>query len=439
MSDGARSLPLFFRSRVHASKRPKKSDKPINIVNEESISKIESFEGESVQALSKKCSNSHALPETVPLDKESERSEVRVSQSFLEEGEVAEIFGLNRSVTSPGIHASEGFECTPSEWRNFVARFSLPSNPTNKRTHEGEQTETPPWISKQDYASKLDFQDRSACREKNVLYLYPEEDYNYAFGINGNVCHRMYNWHSYACSVHMKRVSSVEQSIEALDDFSTNSIKHAVLGGHGTGWNLRWGGGPACGRGLLCIGASGGMGASFLKKLSEKMHHHGSIFLDSCSSSTTDEDKKKDGMNLGEWVARTVGKGIRVIGATRSFQEVKVVAFVAWYAQIDGIGSHAPPAEVVHMAAGARCPDWADNPFPNEDGDCQCPEKQSCELADGYSSRHPALLNKAGLKFKCPKSKGETSPKYFLPMCAESWAEASCRCVETENSKRQKV
>lgn len=395
-------LALVLQAQSSRIKAPRQSDKPINIGNEESITNIESFEGESAQAISKKCSNFKPLPEAVqvkqfkPLPETlPERGEVQVRQSFLEEAEVAEIFGVDRSATSTGISASENdYECDSRQWRNFVARFSIPKD----ANAECNATE------------KLDFQDGSACREKNVLYLYPAEDHNGAFCINDNVCHRMNNWYSYACSVHMKRASSVKQAIRELKRFRRNSLKHAVLGGHGSGSTLRWGEGDTCGESHLCINSA--TSESFLEQLSEKMHPHGSIFLDSCLSSTTDEDEKEDGMNMGEWVAKTVGKGIRVIGSMLSFGEVQVVRFAAWYAQIDV--EEQSNVQVVHLAQGARCPDWAESQSPDEDGDCKCPDSTYCELTDGSP---------------CPQSEGETSDIYFLPMCAESWSNVSCRCV----------
>jgi len=180
------------------------------------------------------------------------------------------------------------------------------------------------------------------------------------------------------------------------------------LGGHGDGDSLSWGSENTCGEGVLCVNSR--RSTKFVKKLSRKMHNHGTIFLDSCHAATDDSARQEDGLNLAQWVANTVGKGIRVFGPKSSManSDIHVSRYIAWHARIDvGHG--------VYVAPGARCPSWADKSVPDTEGDCECPsDRPICRTQDGS---------------ECPRSQGLRSSNYFLPMCAEDWAEVSCTCI----------
>jgi hypothetical protein len=199
-------------------------------------------------------------------------------------------------------------------------------------------------------------------------------------------------------------------SMQKLEQFRDESLKHVVLGGHGNGQSLVWGSTNACGKGALCI--DGPSGEEFLRKLSRKMHRHGSIFVDSCHSATFDDKRKLFGMNLAEFVAATVRNGVRVIGSAVSFDKVRVQRFVAWHAKIDA--DSMDDAQRLIAPVDAQCPEWADSVTPNRDGDCQCPSAQRCQTTDGK---------------KCPSSNGHETGVFFVPMCAESWAKVQCCCV----------
>jgi hypothetical protein len=211
----------------------------------------------------------------------------------------------------------------------------------------------------------------------------------------------------------MRRIHSVRHALRELDQIPDDSVKHAVLGGHGSGSTLHWGPGNTCGESHLCVSTYWSNSNNFLSKLSRKMHKHSSIFLDSCLSATTDRSLKTAGMNMAQWVAKEVGKGIRVFGSTRSFSEVKVQRFKAWHGVIDVEDEDA--AQRIITADGGRCPRWARSRTPDHEGDCLCPDGQTCRTSDGE---------------ECPHSKGRTSDTFFLPMCAESWSKVSCSCQD---------
>lgn len=340
-------------------------------------------------SMSMKCGAEAPTPEESALLQKAESEEAVVSHTFLEAHEVAEmILGVNDSVSAVSSAIRGSYDCSWSGWKQFSDRFKLglSSSNCNKLAHK-------------------DFNDVNVCSEKNVLYLYPWEDHNEAFCINYNVCHRMNSWYNHACSVHMRRTHSVKRAMIELDDFPDDSLMHAVVGGHGSGTSLHWGDGNQCGTSHLCVDSHNSK--TFVQKLSRKMHRHGSIFLDSCLSSNPNERK-----NLASWVAQTVGKGIRVIGAEVSFGKVQVQRFIAWYAQIDVTGRS--NVQSVHVAGGASCPSWAKSRNPDGDGDCACPDDYpTCKVGDGKP---------------CPRSQGKTSKKYFLPMCVEAWAKVKCMC-----------
>jgi hypothetical protein len=295
--------------------------------------------------------------------------------------------------------AGQRFDCSESEWSSFSERFELGQDKPNCEA-----------------TKHMNFQDADVCADQNVIFMYPYADHNNAFCINSNVCHRMWNWDSNACSVRMRRITSVQDAIDQLDDYSDNSLKHVVLGGHGSGGTLHWGEGKKCGVSHICVNSYSSN--ALLKKISEKMHQHGTIFLDSCLSATEDEKKFHKGMNLATWVASNVGKGIRVVGSLLSFGKVRVTRFQGWHARIDVKARKS--VERVERADGALCPSWAESSTPDEDGDCKCPgEHPTCRTTEGK---------------ECPKSKGLVSNKYFLPMCAEDWANVTCKCTDESES-----
>mmetsp|Transcript_97799 Transcript_97799/g.218887 ORF Transcript_97799/g.218887 Transcript_97799/m.218887 type:complete len:374 (+) Transcript_97799:59-1180(+) len=333
-----------------------------DVYRNETDADVSMHEAESAFTLSNKCGAAEPAHK-MPLHPQNATSDdVLVTQSFLEASEVATlVFGFNDSLASLGNRDID-YECTMAEWHQFSDRFSL-------AMHEG-------YNCKQ--LEHSDFEDGEICSEKNVLYFYPWDDHNGAFCVNPNVCHRMNSWYSHACSVHMRRQPDVDNAIKELDLFPDHSLKHAVLGGHGDGTSIHWGEGSKCGRSHLCTNDK--MSEQFFMKLSRKMHRHGSIFLDSCLSSTTDPRNMLGGENLGSWVAKTVGKGIRVIGSVLSFGKVRVTRFIAWHGQIDVGG--ASDVQRVHVAPGAHCPSWAKDSYPDSEGDCSCPDAYIPEVQD---------------------------------------------------------
>jgi hypothetical protein len=317
-----------------------------------------------------------------------------VESSFLEDQEVYDMISNISSAAERTFLEYIDYDCNRGEWSTFNSRFSLHSYSVNCEA-----------------TKHSNFEDNPPADEGNVLFFYPYEDHNNAFCTNANVCHRMLNWDENAPSVRMRRAYSVDYAMDELDKYKDNSIKHAVLGGHGSGSQLHWGPGRECGGSHLCVGSY--KSDRFLKKLSQKMHQHGSIFLDSCLSSTTNQSKWTDGKNLASWAAGEVGKGIRVIGSVLSFGKVRVERFKAWHARIDVYGE-GNNVQRTSLASGARCPSWAASSSPDYYGDCSCPSGQTCTTTAGNA---------------CPRSKGRNSNSYFLPVCAEDWSKVKCQCA----------
>jgi len=315
------------------------------------------------------------------------------------------------------------------------------------------------------------FSDREVCGQNNVVWLYPAGD-NLAFGINPNVCHRLSVWSETACSVQVRRVSSVGEAAGYLSSLPESSILHLVLGGHGTGRALRWGpdhhlfgvlesdhpfapvgrvvslkrdvtgangaiifaGTPCYVHGVdsdgdVVIFFSGDRvdwvrkedldgvkveddpGSKLLAEVNARMQRHASLFLDSCKSADPSQSQ-----NLAQFMAKTVGKGVRVIGSVVSFGKVDVTRFGAWHASIDT--SEVKGAQRVFLNEEARCPDFAWKPMPDENGDCACKLRMLCVT----SSRE-----------RCPNTRGKEGPKYFLPFCAEGYVKDRCICVPMDD------
>jgi len=345
------------------------------------------------------------------------------------------------------------FHCNSLEWESFQRKFGLPSGGNWAHTS---------------------FSSGDACQENNVVWLYPKHDHNGAFAINRNVCHRLMMWSQHACSVHVARVGSKAEAQAFLSRFPAESIMHLVVGGHGNGYALQWGeksdgwlgleksGGrvPVGGvvqiigsfrrlnkdRKMMQPGERGYVGnvdgdgdamvyfdrsgmsfvswrefghgaavrqvdsimpTAFVAGISSKMQPHGSIFTDSCLSATG-----KYSPNLAGWVAKVVGKGVRVIGSEVSFGRVDVKRFQGgWHASLNT--PEMRHAQRVFVNSAAKCPAWAKWSTPDSSGNCACRMFQRCKTRSGKP---------------CPAAKGQESSAYFLPFCGESWAQDPCIC-----------
>jgi len=293
----------------------------------------------------------------------------------------------NIDVNSGG-RASANYYCTNSQWDDFAWKFGITAYAPNDQS-----------------LSQKNFHFGSKCKGV-VVWFYPKEDHNNAFGVNWNVCHRLLNWAYKACGVYLYRVNSVSDAYNHLQQFSDKSIRHAVLGGHGGGWFLHWG---SAADGYLK--ANDEWAKAFLTLLNQKMLRHGSIFTDSCLSATP-----KYNPNLAQYVAQTVDNGLRVIGSKVSFGPVYVTRFFAWNANIPVSNAF---HEKTYFAANAVCPmqeAGVESSTPDGEGNCVCKQGWSCKTNEGYH---------------CPAAGGQTSPRKFLPVCFESTALRKCSCYQS--------
>jgi len=352
-----------------------------------------------------------------------------------------------------GIAAFDDYRCDKQELAAFRKEFGL-DDLKKKNGLEGSCFNT------------VSFKKGEICKGEeggNVVWIYPKSDHNDAFCINSNVCHRLTMWSQHACSVQVLRVETVNQAWAHLSKYPDDSIKHMVLGGHGDGSTIQWGGTP---HGVLGVVGSTkpvyvgsivspkepitendrifsrdfvgyvrkvgiaraliwdendltpqqisakhfpnlevkpSMVNSFFLVLGQKMKRHGTIFADSCLSANS-----KENPNIAQYIAKRVGKGVRVIGSEVSFGQVRVKSFHAWHGVIED------DQQRVYFAEGAKCPSWAVQEQPDEKGNCRCPQGSKCKTAG----------NK-----ECPKSDGSLSSEFFLPSCAEeSFKPVPCSC-----------
>mmetsp|Transcript_96504 Transcript_96504/g.288046 ORF Transcript_96504/g.288046 Transcript_96504/m.288046 type:complete len:457 (-) Transcript_96504:58-1428(-) len=343
----------------------------------------------------------------------------------------------------------KNFKCNRQEYSDFLSMYGLAGK-------------------EKDEINAANFSYKTVCEKNNVIWIYPAEDPNGAFSINTNVCHRLTLWSGTACSVQVRRVSSVKDGVAFLNSLPPDSARHVVLGGHGTGQALAWGSGmhrvgvetdkegiplgrivkftkdfktiskvkkPVPSGSIGYVGKvdnakdvmvffDGDLGTQWVRTrdfaghqvvgspmtdlldpLSRVLQRHGSIFMDSCLSAT---DQLKP--NLAEYVAQKVGKGARVFGSILSFNKVDVQRTEAWHADIKMSEEF---VQRIYVNGQARCPLWAGNVWPGAEGNCQCKTDFKCATKAGKS---------------CPSAKGQTSDVDFLPYCAEPWAEDQCQC-----------
>jgi len=346
-----------------------------------------------------------------------------------------------------GRAAFDDHRCDDIELEDFRGKFGLVGNKCFGKTNFGHG---------------------EICESGNVVWIYPSFDNNKAFCINHNVCHRLTLWSSHACSVKVWRVGTVEEAVQVLARYPDDSIKHMVLGGHGDGTSIRWGGkhdglmgvagkerplptgsivrateavpslnsvdnwpvGPGHVGYVKRIDSDGDaviyfdgittpqqVGAKSFSKLEaspsggksfllalRKKMHKHGTVFADSCLSATSARSP----NIAQFVAEQVGKGVRVIGSEVSFGVVRVKRFHAWHGVVED------DRQRTYYAEGAGCPPWAREQRPGGDGNCRCPPGSRCTTAEG------------GL---CPRSDGTTSDEYFLPSCVEGWSQESCRCV----------
>eukprot|EP00929_Paragymnodinium_shiwhaense_P034780 TRINITY_DN18880_c0_g1_i1.p1 TRINITY_DN18880_c0_g1~~TRINITY_DN18880_c0_g1_i1.p1 ORF type:complete len:453 (+),score=61.49 TRINITY_DN18880_c0_g1_i1:69-1427(+) len=377
--------------------------------------------------LAKKCSGMRPPPEMpAPDDSDSLSSLLEGSENKMGSSTVTvheELLFEQRLSSDTEARASLDRAMLERRTGRGGSDASLLELDTSVRRKEGQPSYTCDQAHKQEFAeefgvnvdachetSHANFSNsREMCETNNVLYLYPAEDHNDAFCVNTFVCGRMAGWHKNACSVQLYRVQSVAEAVDVVLRFPDSSIRHVVLGGHGWGWGLQWGPVERCGEGLFCAGEV--ESKYLLGELAIKMQRHGSFFVDSCLGATSDPEKHWHGMNLAEWVAKVVERGIRVIGAELSFSTLRVKRYAGFYGTIEVDEQDNVQRLYSH---GATCPSWAESETPDADGQCSCRDYQICTTSDGGD---------------CPSAHGETSDLFFLPACAEKWSNEKCECI----------
>jgi len=345
-----------------------------------------------------------------------------------------------------GRAAFDDYRCDEQEFEDFMGKFGLVGDECFGKTNFGRG---------------------EICESGNVVWIYPKHDHNGAFCIDESACHRLTLWSSHACSVKVWRVETLEEALQLLSRYPDNSIKHMVLGGHGDGSSIRWGGKHDGILGLVgdekpvpmgsivrptevvpsmnnmgnrdfmpgavgyvrWIGRDGdaeiyidghrtsqGIEAKSLSKLEASPSGAKSFLLalretmhkrGSIFADSCLSATSTRSPNIAQFVAEQVGKGVRVIGSEVSFSVVRVKRFHAWHGVVEDERQHA------YYAQEAGCPSWAREQKPDGDGNCRCPEGSGCRTAGGDL---------------CPKSDGTASDEYFLPSCAEEWSEETCIC-----------
>merc|ERR1712048_352237 len=111
---------------------------------------------------------------------------------------------------------------------------------------------------------------------------------------------------------------------------------------------------------------------------------------------------------MGGYVRDKVGKGVRVIGFSKSFNNGEMIN-----ARYEGFHVSVSGGTATTFFTYTNCPSWAGATQSDSDGDCKCPSGSTCK-----TNKHDS----------CPRSQGKWSDTYFLPMCAESWSSVRCTC-----------
>lgn len=147
----------------------------------------------------------------------------------------------------------------------------------------------------------------------HALFLVPEADHNGAFRLNNELCQWIACWAGKGLGMLVKSVATPQQALQTLKTFAANSLKHVVLGGHGSPGSLGWGDGHPASNGLF-------MGSAMTKKvlgeLKQKLAADGSVVIDACETAYGSENRMP-----GE-VARGAKEG--TLKPQNLFEHVKV-------------------------------------------------------------------------------------------------------------------
>eukprot|EP00928_Gymnodinium_smaydae_P080516 TRINITY_DN6419_c0_g3_i1.p1 TRINITY_DN6419_c0_g3~~TRINITY_DN6419_c0_g3_i1.p1 ORF type:complete len:467 (+),score=12.82 TRINITY_DN6419_c0_g3_i1:29-1402(+) len=237
----------------------------------------------------------------------------------------------------------DSIQCTDAEWLAFLQRFGLPNHGNDKI----------------DQYANSSFSNTHGvpCVERNVVWFWTAEG-GEAFDLDRYVCFRLFQWTFRACSVHVFRVHEVQQAYNFLKRFPDDSIMHMSLGGHGSPYLCRFGG-EDC---LTFTPES----QCFFSTVHAKMHRHGSIVLDSCSTAAA-----CDSTNFAKFTSISVGKGVRVLASSETIYYTEVHRFEPFYSEFDG-------RFPVVYSVGARCPSWAASKTVDRHGVCSCRDAELC-------------------------------------------------------------
>mmetsp|Transcript_53828 Transcript_53828/g.166794 ORF Transcript_53828/g.166794 Transcript_53828/m.166794 type:complete len:408 (-) Transcript_53828:109-1332(-) len=236
---------------------------------------------------------------------------------------------------------------------------------------------------------------REPCKQNNVVWFYPSQDHNGAFSINSNVCHRLMLWRGVACSVQVRRVGSAQEAADYLRTLPRDSVRHAVLGGHGSGVSLAWGRGSGLvgtevTRGwFVPVGRVVRFRKSFWTISSvAKLISAGATGFVSNVDKAGDAYVYFDQPDYGQqWVPRSTFMG--------------------------GTETVASPMSLLLQELG---------PVLQQHGSIFL---DSCRSAT--SAYRPNLARYVASN-ACPSAHGRNSTANFIPYCAEEWADERCRC-----------
>lgn len=189
------------------------------------------------------------------------------------------------------LHVKAG-KCDCNKWQDFAKRFLVSDLKydisVGRLPNKKWSTHLLPRASFTDGLLRAPLAKRELGLDDNVvLWLYPESpentnDWDFAFDFQDEQAERLECWVDQGYKPMLMRVHSVREASDALDKFSSRSLKAVVLGGHGSGNRMQWSGIMA--NDLQVETDSNGKSSRFLDKLDTKLTIDAIVLMDACNN-----------------------------------------------------------------------------------------------------------------------------------------------------------
>jgi len=257
--------------------------------------------------------------------------------------------------------------------------------------------------------------------KEQVVLMYPLRDPNGAFSINDQMCYRLLSFARLYESVTLVHFSSVPEAYDFLSAVDAGSVRHLVVGGHGTPTSLGFG---PCDTTLCKLKAYTPSAHDFWVHARSRLNRKGRIFLDSCLNGKFTED----GHNNARYVSSLL-PGVRIYSSQISFGSHNYVVrdFENFDLMVRDVGDNLTVKNFVFVGNCKTAPEhWHD-----VDGrDCETFANKGLCLMFGNSTSSEGIQAKDACCQCGGGATGETTEQcpHFAEPVGSSGGKRLCKC-----------